>query len=410
MRQLPNNKEIEESLIASMLIDDSIIPQVTETLNEKDFYHLWFLFSACLNVWASFNKLDILLLKEKYEDVKEFQLMWWFTYILEIIEHLPTSANWELYRDKIIELSARRKIVKNAMEIMKVWFDWENIQEVVHKVQGIWQHIFDIRLEDTKVNQQEYLYSFSDFKDEVIKRNWMLWDSWPYKELDKYHRGIIKGKVYTIAWFSNIGKSKFTYSYIRHFLEQGKKVLYFSLEVDKALLFANILSSYYKKPFWTILWKDFDFEPSDFKNLDIVDDIYDWKNISALIKTKAPDIVFIDFVQNVNAEWYWEYEKMTNLARDMQLTAIKTWATIFSISQVNNESRNKEWGQVMMKGSWALFASSDIVYILWKNDTSHYLTIAKNKYWKANVEFILSPNFETGQFSLMSNDFSNPQI
>ena len=51
------------------------------------------------------------------------------------------------------------------------------------------------------------------------KRNGMLGIPSPYPEIDKITSGIIRGKVYTIAGYSNTGKSKFAYNYVKSLFE-----------------------------------------------------------------------------------------------------------------------------------------------------------------------------------------------
>jgi hypothetical protein len=55
-----------------------------------------------------------------------------------------------------------------------------------------------------------------------------------------------------------------------------------------------------------------------------------------------PDYLFIDFIQSIRHIGVNEYDRITNLAIDMQELAIKTNITIFSLSQVNNDSRNSD--------------------------------------------------------------------
>jgi hypothetical protein len=111
-------------------------------------------------------------------------------------------------------------------------------------------------------------------------------------------------------------------------------------------------------------------------------------------------VAFIDFVQNIE-HWGQEYEKMTEIALRIQKLAILTWTTIISLSQVSNESRFSEGNDMMPKGSWALFASSDVIFSLWGREWSKYLTITKNKFWQAGINFDLLADYPTSSFSLL---------
>jgi len=68
------------------------------------------------------------------------------------------------------------------------------------------------------------------------------------------------------------------------------------------------------------------------------DDIYDLQEIEQTINLIKPDIVFIDFVQNINVFGATGYEAMATIARKIQQIAIQSNATIFSLSQLSNSS------------------------------------------------------------------------
>jgi len=236
---------------------------------------------------------------------------------------------------------------------------------------------------------------------EMFKQRWMLWEKSLYPVLDNITSWIIEWKVYSIAGFSNTWKSKLSYSYAQDFVKQGKKVLYFSLEVDKWFLLTDILSAYYSIPKSEVFNKSIN--PNNFRNLKIYDDVLDLESIKQISRKENPDIIFIDFAQNVQCEWTSEYEKMTAYALGIQQFAIETWITIFSLSQVSNTSRNSDDSSATLKGSWALFASSDVIFLLYRESGDLKFSIMKNKYWwlkkfdvdvdYARCKFILNEEF-----------------
>lgn len=71
---------------------------------------------------------------------------------------------------------------------------------------------------------------------------------------------------------------------------------------------------------------------------------------------------------------------MTKIAGELQQLAIRNNIVVFNLSQVNNDSRNKEGGTVMLKGSGALFHSSDVIFILYEDSGQLKVMISKNKF------------------------------
>jgi hypothetical protein len=90
---------------------------------------------------------------------------------------------------------------------------------------------------------------------------------------------------------------------------------------------------------------------NDFKNLKLFDSIMDLDTISKIVKQEKPECVFIDFAQNIFAVPGSEYENMSSVARGVQLLSTETNSTIFLLSQVNNDSRNKDGDGMTLKGS-----------------------------------------------------------
>lgn len=239
---------------------------------------------------------------------------------------------------------------------------------------------------------------------EMIAKQGKLWFGSPYPEIDKYTDWIIPGKVYTIAAYSNVGKSKFSYNYCNHFLKQGKRVFYISLEVDRWMLLLNLVCNMEQVEFWNVRnWYKPDF--TKYKNLKIFDTLYDLEEIEQVVLSQCPDIVFIDFVQNIKTKSTSEYERMSKIARKIQEIAIRSKSAIITLSQLANDVAKEVWKGntdfVSLKWWGELFASSDVIFVLRKNSDIKdeiIMKIVKNKYWIANKEFVFKVDFAKSVF------------
>ena len=273
----------------------------------------------------------------------------------------------------------------------------------------MWNDIIELIESDREREPMNIDLAFKKFDwiKEIFLWRWKLWIDGPFKELDLETQWIIEWKVYTIWWFSNTWKSQFSYEYAQYFLRAWKKVAYFSIEVDTGLLLWYIAKAFYKREFNLILNWTVPLNKNDFKNLYLYDNIntLDW--IIKTVELEKPDVVFIDFIQWFHCSWVWEYEKMTMLAGEIQKMAIRNNVIVFSLSQVNNDSRNKEWAQVMLKWSWALFQSSDVIFILYEDMREIKLTIAKNKFWKKWQNFNLKIDFNSWNIKITKDEIKN---
>lgn len=384
------DNETEQSFLWSIIFDNDILNKTI--LEESDFqnYKNWLIFKM-FKVLKD-NKLGItpLIFKsfiEKHNLVKKI----WYDYFAEIDDSSEHCIFWKSYENTIKETSNKNKLNNIKSSLTK-----DNISEVISSLSNL-----NIKKEDNSIDNiiKKHWKFLENFKNQ-----WWLWYPWPYPMLDKFIWWIIPWKVFTIVAYSWVWKSNFSYSYITDALKKWKKVIVFSLEVQKEVLFNNLIKSYYNVNQKQILSWNYAFEKIHFNNLIIYDDKYKLDEIKNITKIEKPDLIFIDFIQNVQTKGEWEYEKMTKIAQELQQLSIETNTTVFSISQANNESRFKWWDKIQPKWSWAIFASSDVILALNRDWEILKLNILKNKYWMSDINFIVNPEFRNIQFKLTLED------
>ena len=155
---------------------------------------------------------------------------------------------------------------------------------------------------------------------------------------------------------------------------------------------------------------DIDFGELFEQNIEIVTDKYQLNEILWYTSMRKPDIVVIDFVQNIRTEWNGsEYERMTEVAIKLQQLAIKENIAVFDISQVSNEWAKVESDIIPSKWSGALVASAD-VWLLMKRDKVEedriQIKIAKNKFWwRKTMEYRV--DYETWFFTEIGEAIPN---
>ena len=397
MKKLPYSIETEQALLFCIIADVDILNKVT--VDENDFYddRNKVIFKVLKTLYEYKKDIDIIIIRKFIQDKKIEKDVWGMLYIIEeVLDRSENTNYWETY-DSIIKGDAqRRNIILESRKIEQIWFD-DDISNIFNNINNLKT---SIEIKKHKWNDIISLTnSFFDYLD-IYKKQWWLWYAWPYIMLDKYIGWIIPWKVFTITAYSWVWKSNFSYSYMADALKKWKKVLVFSLEVQKEMLFNLLLKAYYNVSQKDIVKDNFSIKLEDFQNLIVYDNLYKLEEIKATTKLEKPDIIFIDFIQNVQAKWNSEYEQMTKIAQELQRIAIETNITIFSISQANNDSRFKESNKIQPKWSWAIFASSDVILALSRDWKNLNLNILKNKYWMSDRNFLVIPDFRKLQFKI----------
>lgn len=224
---------------------------------------------------------------------------------------------------------------------------------------------------------------------------------------------VLPWTVTRITAYSNTGKSKFAYFLASNLLKQWKKTLFINLEVPKDTVLQNILASYswkhlndiIKQQGMNAIW-DYLNEYTDLP-LTIVDNKWDWESISSFIISHKPEVVFIDFIQNIEIEWNNVYEQMSKLAKRIQRLAIEQNIIIIDVSQMSNDgAKNYKIGD-MIPSKWGgeLVASTDIGLVLTSNSERGDLLnlyVAKNKFWRKEDCIELQVNYKLNQFKVVS--------
>ena len=310
---LPHNTDSEQALLWAMIIDDTIINLID--LNQTDFYNesYWKLFNLMKNIKSYWKNIDLVILKEYLEKNSLLEKIWGLSFLTEIIEN-SQSFNWKEYRNIIKEKSERRKIILYARRMEeKGYEETQNMKDILKDIENISTAIFDMKEEKEWWELIDFVNEYEEIKDLVKKNNWYLWIKWPFPQVDKYTRGFISWKVYTLVAFSNTWKSQFSYNFVCDFLRKWKSVSYFSLEVWKWFLFKDVLRCFYWKTDKEMTYEDYFYNLDDFEKLKIYDSIYKLEEIKTIIKATRPDFAFIDFIQNIQSGWS-EYERMTKIA------------------------------------------------------------------------------------------------
>lgn len=331
------------------------------------------------------------------------------------------------YQPDLIDI-ALKCWIKDPEEVMNLWmqeFVWQPkkyLEELLNMAYylDIWKYKMSWYEELMSIRKQidELQFWFDKEKYSVSSISGNIMDqvyAWTYMERtrvgikeidDALNWGIPKGSVTTIGAYSNTGKSKFAYFLASNFLKQWKKILFFNLEVPKETALKNILASYswnhadYSKDIWDYLNIYADLP------LTVVDDKWDWESIKIFSQSCDADVIFLDFVQNIEIQGDGIYEQTSKLAKRIQRFAIENNVTIISISQLSNDgARGYKAGDIIpMKWGWELVASSDICLMLQNDQTNGRLinlTIAKNKFGRKEDTFWLSVDYKNNIFTLV---------
>ena len=118
-RSMPNSLDAEQSVIGSMIMDKDAILPAMEMLTSDDFYHKQYgiLFDAMIELYSKGLPVDLITLQNKLKEKEVPEEISSLSYVKELLDAVPTSANIKYYAKIVKDNSMRRRLIRLNEEI-----------------------------------------------------------------------------------------------------------------------------------------------------------------------------------------------------------------------------------------------------------------------------------------------------
>jgi replicative DNA helicase len=225
---------------------------------------------------------------------------------------------------------------------------------------------------DSVIAEYRELQEF--YKERFKAGNKLIGLSTGYSKLDEIIDGLRKGHLWVLGGYTNMGKTAGSLNIASAVIKQGRRVVYYSLEMTKTDILSRLLGIMTNQSGLTIL-KGFEHNQESVAEAvkEISDSgmsIYNEKSELSLILssmleehlTKPVDLFVIDFLQLINVKGAKsEYETVSTAILELQQTAKKMGVPIIVLSQISNEGARYNNDNVMsFKGSGSIASASDL--------------------------------------------------
>lgn len=336
---ITNSLETEKASLGSCLIDREALYLTFENLEVNDYYTSThqILFQNMIEMVKLNNVVDIVTLTEKLKNNDQLLKVGGMTYLAELINSVPNSLNIEYYNNIIKKKSNQRKILA-ILEKLKIGsIDTEKTLELISKIS-----VIEVKEENLKTLLKNSL----KISAEGVAHKFKI------KSLNYYLGGVDKGEIVTIGGFTSQGKTSLAIQLAIDFIDSNKekRVLYLTSEMTPLETSRRILSNLMPKNMMD--FRKGNFEAGDREALNSIADIigdswnlnikkvFDIADIEKYIRKYEPEIVFIDYLQNLDRRGAKsDYEKVTGNIKDLQSITLEKEITTFVLSQL---SRSKE--------------------------------------------------------------------
>ncbi|MBN1445084.1 MAG: replicative DNA helicase [Candidatus Omnitrophica bacterium] len=243
----PQSLDAEKAVLGCMLISEAAKIEAFETLKEDFFYSDTHrkIFSALCMLFDKNEKCDLITLTNKLKQQDMLDEIGGVEYLSEILELMPTAANFDDYIKIVKDKYILRAVIESATQIIsEASSNPEEVDSFLDKAESI---IFEIGQKKTK----RTVYPLKDLiKDNIDlieeihnRRGYVTGIPTGFTDLDKRTTGLHPAEFIIIASRPSMGKTAFACNIALN-LNTGTTsfpILFFSLEMSKEQLVQRML-------------------------------------------------------------------------------------------------------------------------------------------------------------------------
>ena len=419
----PHSMDAEQSVLWSLLIDKDWFLVLWDMLKKEDFYEdsNWEIFEVMLDMYEKNRPIDILTVKEKLDNKKLLDKVWWATYLVDLTEVVPTSANIYEYAQIVKNKSVLRSLIKAWNEILSYGYTEDKaINELLEHAEKSLFWVTQVFIKNKLTHIKNILNNryeeFAEIHDnpDLIK---LHRHSTGYKSLDNKLWWLKWWDMIIVAARPSMWKTALSLNLAQNLGFNWKNVAIFSLEMGKEQLTDRMIAS----AMWIDSWKLQKWELSDeefmriwdamekLSNANIyIDDSAAWSLVE--LKSKARrlmmeswlDLIIIDYLQLMTT---WNtmnrVQEISEISRWIKSLARELDVPIIALSQLSRavESRpDKRPVLSDLRESWSIEQDADIVMMIYRED---YYDEFSEKKWVADLFIRKNRNWPTWTVELM---------
>ena len=420
----PQNIEAEESLLSAILVDNTALLEVVETLSAADFYRTAHqkIYEAITGLFDKAEPIDLVTLNNHLKEKGHLEAVGGAAFLARLVDVVPLAANAQHYARIVHDKAVLRRLIEKANAISKRCFQEQGpTDEIVDFAENA---IFEVA--DQKARQAFYPLSKLidvniDFLEEKQK-NKSLVTGVPtgFRQLDNLTSGLQNSDLIILAARPSMGKTALALNIARNAaVEAGVPVAVFSLEMSKEQLSLRLLcaearidSSRLRSGFLTDEdWHRVTDAASDLSDAPIFID--DSASLTAMeVRAKARrlkmdkniGLIVIDYLQLMQGRAGAERRdlEISEISRSLKALAKEINLPVIALSQLNRmlEQRNDRRPRLSdLRESGALEQDADVVAFIYRDEVYNK---EENNPNKGTAEIILAKqrNGPTGDIKL----------
>lgn len=242
----PQNIEMEQSLLGSLLIDKDAIIKIADIITADDFYkdsHRQ-IFETMKELYEKREPIDLLSLANRLEEKKQLDGIGGRTYLTTLANTVPTSGHVVHYAKVVQNKATLRRLLAAASDIAEMGYkETEDVNLLLDHAEQTLFGVSQRYLKKIFIPIHDILSEAFDRIDELHKESGKLRGiPTHFKDLDNLLAGLQKSDLVILASRPSVGKTTLALDIARNVAIKSKEpVGIFSLEMSKEQLVDRLL-------------------------------------------------------------------------------------------------------------------------------------------------------------------------
>jgi replicative DNA helicase len=394
--KLPQNTDVEASLLGSLLIDGDAFLKISDQLQADDFFDKRhsMIFGSMRALHDKRSPIDVLTLSEQLKNESRLDTIGGASYLTELTNVVPTASHLEQYAEIVADKAIRRRLIGASQDIVDVSFDEnKSLQELIEEAETRLFNVSQKHVRQDITSLESILGESFDRLDDLHRnKGGIRGIPTGLKDLDKQLAGLQRSDLIVVAARPSMGKTTLMLNFALNIATKSKQgsVLYFSLEMSKEQLVDRLLAAEAGVDAWKLRTgeglNDNDFERLSAAMGELAEApifIDDTSGITVSdLRTKARRLhhqhplaaIMVDYLQLMSggsrfASSSNRVQEITEISRSLKILARELNVPIVAASQLSRsvESRNPPIPQLAdLRESGAIEQDADIVTFIYR--------------------------------------------
>jgi len=389
----PQNIEAEQSVLGSILLENSAINRVLEILSDRDFYNEAHrkIFNIISELSEKSEPIDLITLSNALRDKNILDSVGGTAYLASLVDNVPSAANVANYARIVKEKAILRGLITSATDIIESCYETgSDVDNILDKAE---HNIFEIS--ENKVRQDYFPIkdvvkeSFKAIETLYSRQDLITGVPTGFERIDDLTAGLQKSELIIIAGRPSMGKTAFALNIALHAaMEAQIPTAIFSLEMSKEQLAFRLLSSEARVDAQR-LRKGFLGE-TDWPKLTTaagrlseaplyIDDtaaitVLEMKAKSRRLKAdRKLGLIVVDYIQLMRSSYSHESREreISDISRSLKALAKELNVPVVALSQLNRqvESRTNRRPQMAdLRESGAIEQDADVIAFIYRDE------------------------------------------